>query len=205
MKDFSTKQTFVGISLGNQSSYDTGVAILDKNLKIITLDKLYTIDDIKFFLNNLCGKEDALIVISMADNATMLSHKWKLYSKRYQLVQTTGNIRNVADWQERFSTRGAEYFSTLKEAGYDVFRYEISDIKMKLRLGGMFKNRSPYDCKFLQTILKNEYGMSELPANMLPVSQLEALLGAVMAHKISEDNKAQVLYKYKGLDVLSLA
>lgn len=205
MKDFSTKQTFVGISLGNQSSNDTGVAILDKNLKIVTLDKLYTVEDITFFLDNLYGKDDAIIVISMTDNATMLSHKWKVYSKRYALVQTTGNIKNVENWQDRFSSRGAEYFSTLKEKGYDVFRYEISDIKMKLRLGGMFKNRSVHDCKFLQNILKTEFNMIELPSNMLPVSQLEAILGAIMAHRISAENHAEVLYNYKGLDVLSLA
>lgn len=205
MKDFSTKQTFVGISLGNQSANDTGVAILDKNLKIVTLDKLYTVDDITFFLENLYGKDDALIVISMTDNATMLSHKWKVYSKRYALVQTTGNIRNVENWQDRFSSRGAEYFNKLKEHGYDVFRYEIADIKMKLHLSGMFKNRSHHDCKFLQNILKTEYNMYELPTNMLPVSQLEAILGAIMAHKISEENSAKILYNYKGLDVLTLA
>ena len=141
----------------------------------------------------------------MADNATLLSHKWKVYSKRYALVQTTGNIQNLDNWQERFSSRGAEYFYKLKEQGFDVFRYEISDIKMKLRLSGMFKSRSHNDCKFLQNILKTEYGMSELPSNMLPVSQLEAILGALMAHKISAENKAGVLYNYKGLDVLTLA
>lgn len=205
MKDFSTKQTFIGISLGNQSTADTGVAILDKNLKIITLDKLYTVDDINFFFDNLYGKEDALIVVSMTDNATLLAHKWKLYSKKYQLVQTTGNIKNIEGWQERFSSRGADCLIKLKDAGYDVFRYEISDIKMKLGLNGMFKNRSPHDCKFLQNILKSQYEMYELPSNMLPISQLEAILGAIMAQRISKENKAKVLYQYKGLDVLTLA
>jgi len=76
---------------------------------------------------------------------------------------------------------------------------------MKLRLNGMFKSRSHCDCKFLQNILKTEYKMTELPSNMLPASQLEAILGAIMAHKISEENKAKILYNYKGLDVLSLA
>ena len=205
MRDFSTKQTFVGISLGNQSTTDTGVAIFDKNLKIVTLDKLYTVEDLNFFLDNLYGKEDALIVVSMADNATLLSHKWKVYSKRYQLVQTTGNIKNVEDWQERFSSRGAESLIKIREQGFDIFRYEISDIKMKLGLGGMFKNRSPQDCRFLQNILKTEYGMAELPSNMLPVSQLEAILGAIMAHRISLENSAKVMYNYKGLEVLTLA
>ena len=205
MKDFSTKQTFVGISLGNQSTTDTGVAILDKNLKIITLDKLYTVEDLNFFLDNLYGKEDAIIVVSMADNATLLAHKWKVYSKRYQLVQTTGNIKNVEDWQERFSSRGAESLMKIKEQGFDIFRFEIADIKMKLGLSGMFKNRSPQDCRFLQSILKSEYGMSELPVNMLPVSQLEAILGALTAHRIAEENKAKVMYNYKGLDVLTFA
>ena len=40
---------------------------------------------------------------------------------------------------------------------------------------------------------------------MLPVSQLEAILGAIMAHKIAEENNAKVMYNYKGLDVLTFA
>lgn len=205
MRDFSTKQTFVGISLGNQSSNDTGVAILNKNLKIVTLDKLYTLDDIIFFLNNLNGKEDVLCLISMADNAVMLSHKWKYTSKKYQLVQTTGNIKNVDDWQERFSARGAEYFATLKSSGYDLYRYEIADIKMKLGLGGLFKSRSPQDCKFMQNVLKTRFGLSELPSNMIPVSQLEAILGAIAAYKVAQSSKLNVMYNYKGLEVLTLS
>ncbi len=203
MNKFETKQTFIGISLGNQSTFDTGVAVLDKNLNIITLDKLYTVDDISFFLDNFQAKQDAIIVVSMTDNATMLSHKWKLYSKRYQLVQTTGDIKNVDGWQDRFSTRGAEYFLELKNKGFDIFRYELSDIKLKLHLSGMFKHRSPYECKFLQNYLVEEYGMRELPSNMLPASQIEAILGAILAHKISQNNNFQVLYNYKGLDVVS--
>ena len=205
MKDFSNKQKFIGISLGSQSSVDTGVAILDKNLKIVTLDKLFTINDIMFFLDNLYAKDDALIVVSMADNTTMLSHKWKVYSKRYQLVQTTGGIKNVDDWQSRFASRGTEYFVKLKEQGYDIFRFEVSDIKMKLGLGGLFKSRSSFDCKFLQNILKTEYNLTELPSNMLPVSQLEAILGGIFAYKIAEANNAKVMYDYKGLDVLTFA
>ena len=59
--------------------------------------------------------------------------------------------------------------------------------------------------KFFRLKLLLRYSaMSELPSNMLPVSQLEAILGAIMAHRISEENKADVLYNYKGLDVLTL-
>ena len=37
-KFFTIKLYFVGVSLGNCSTSETGVAILDKNLNIITLD-----------------------------------------------------------------------------------------------------------------------------------------------------------------------
>lgn len=205
MKDFSSKQTFIGISLGNQSTNDTGVAVLDRNLKIITLDKLFTADDITFFLDNLACKDDALIVVSMADNATLLSNRWKLFSKRYQLVQTTGNVKNVEGWQNRFSSRCSEYFYNLSCSGYDIYRFETADIKMKLRLGGMFKSRSTYECKFLQNVLRTQYNMSELPSNMIPASQLEAILGAILARKIAEGNETEVLFNYKGLNVLSLS
>ena len=48
---FENKLYFVGISLGSCSTNETGVAIIDKNLNIITLDKLFSMEDVRFFLN----------------------------------------------------------------------------------------------------------------------------------------------------------
>ena len=48
--DFSNKHYFAGISLASGASIDTGAAVLDRDLKVITLDKLFTMEDVKFFI-----------------------------------------------------------------------------------------------------------------------------------------------------------
>ena len=78
---FENKLFFVGISLGSNSTNETGVAILDRNLKIITLDKLFSMEDVRFFLKRLVGKQNAIINIALPENPQMLNAKWKLISR----------------------------------------------------------------------------------------------------------------------------
>ena len=85
---FSNKLFFVGLSLGSNSTNETGVAILDRDLKIITLDKLFSMEDVRFFLKRLVGKQNAIINIALPENPQMLNAKWKLISREYQLIQS---------------------------------------------------------------------------------------------------------------------
>ena len=48
-KNFENKLYFVGISLGSNSTNETGVAVIDRDLNIITLDKLFSMEDVRFF------------------------------------------------------------------------------------------------------------------------------------------------------------
>ena len=73
------KQYFVGISLGSAASTETGAAVLDSSLNVITLDKLFTMEDVKYFLDNFVGKQNAVFNIALPENPTMLNAKWKLY------------------------------------------------------------------------------------------------------------------------------
>ena len=54
-------------------------------------------------------------------------------------------------------------------------------------MNSCFKERSPADCKFLQQALTNEWGI-DLPANMMPMSHLEAIIGAILARENSKNN-----------------
>lgn len=206
-KQFTNKLFFVGISLGSCSTNETGVAILDQNQNIITLDKLFSMEDVRFFLKRFVGKQNAIINIALPENPQMLNAKWKLIAREYQLVQSSSLINQDSDWIKRYSHRGCDVFSELKSNGIDVFRYDIHELKSSLSLSGVYKDRSPVDCKALQSALKHKFGFKELPANMLPVSQLEAILGAylglIMANKV-EDLKSKVRSEYKGIEVIGI-
>jgi hypothetical protein len=201
------KLFFVGISLGSCATSESGVAVLDRNLNIITLDKLFSIDDIRFFLNNFVGKQNAVINISLPENPQMLNAKWKLLSRQYQLIQSCELINQDNDWINRYSNRGCDFFVEMKNKGIDIFRFDVRDLKLALGLSGIYKDRSPADCKALQSSLKFRFKLRDLPANMLPVSQLEALLGAYLGILMVEDSidiACKVRSEYKDIEVVGI-
>ncbi len=75
--------------------------------------------------------------------------------------------------------------------------------RQKFNLYSNYKERSSADCKFLQAALKFEYGFDELPTNMLPVAQLEAIVGTMLACA-KLDNKTNKIFDFKDLDVINL-
>ena len=72
-------------------------------------------------------------------------------------------------------------------------------------LHSCYKERSPADCKFLQQTLKLEYGFEELPNNMMPMSQLEALVGALLAKEATKNpENIKKLFEFRGLNVIDV-
>ena len=135
----------------------------------------------------------------------MLEGKWRVLSKPYQLVSTNKNMPNRHNWTQRQSTRGSEYLKELVEKGIQVSRFDIYMTRQSLHLNSCYKDRSPADCKFLQEALKYEWGFEELPVNMMPMSHLEAILGAIMAKEYANNpDRINVIYNFKGLDVIDI-
>ncbi len=203
----NNKQYFVGISLGSAASSETGAAVLDSSLNIITLDKLFTMEDVKYFLEHFVGRQNAVFNIALPENPTMLNAKWKLLSRQYQLIQTNRLIKKDSEWIQRYSFRGTDFFYELKEKGLDIFRYDVHELKSSFKLSGLYRDRTPVDCKALQSALKFQFGIRELPANMLPVAQLEAILGAYLGYIMAKDNTGyayKVRSEFKGIEVIGI-
>ena len=204
-KDF--KVSFIGIALGGLSTTESAAAVLDRNLNIIMLDKLFAMSDVKYFLDNFAGKQNAVIMASVPENEVMLNTKWKYSSRTYDIVNFDNKMKNRDGWTNRFSSRGSEYFSELKAKGYDIFRFDVDNLKKTIGNCYAFRERTPIDCKSLQDTLRIKYNMRELPVNMLPVAQLEAILGAFLAQKItvnSPDFDYKIIGEYENLPVLGI-
>lgn len=195
----------VGLSLGANSSIESGVAVRElASGELIYLDKLFSMSDVELFFENYPSLKNSIICVSIPWDNTMLEGKWRVHSKPYQLIHTLGNFPNTDNWTQRFSTRGCELFLNLKKENIDISRYEIYLTRQKLNLYSNFKERSSADCKFLQSILKNEYGFNNMPANMLPVAQLEALIGTILAEEKAKNNVKEI-FKFKNLSVINLS
>jgi len=205
IKNRQDKLTYIGISLGGTSNIESAAAVLDKNLNIIKLDKLFSIQDVEFFLDNLPGISNSVINISIPENETMISCKWKYASRTYHAVNLNSKLINKDDWTNRFSSRGSEYLLAMKNKGIDIIRYDVDNVKKEIGYCTPFKNRTPIDCKAIQNSLKMKFKIKELPSNMLPVAQLEAILGAILAHTATngiENQDYKRLYNYNDIEVL---
>ncbi|MBQ4115535.1 hypothetical protein IJD34_09055 [bacterium] len=194
----------VGLSLGPTSAIESGIAIREAQTgKLIYLDKLFSMSDIELFFQNYTSLKNSVICISLPWDNTMLDGKWRVLSKPYQLIHTLGNFPNSENWMQRFSPRGSELFRDLASQGADISRFEVYLSRQKLNLYSNYKERSSADCKFLQSILKCEYGFEELPSNMMPVAQLEAIIGTVLAQEKLKNNTAKI-FEFKNLDVINI-
>lgn len=194
----------VGLSLGASSSIESGVAVMElATRKLIHIDKLFSMNDVQLFFDNYVSKKNSIICVSLPWDNTMLEGKWRVLSKQYQLIHNEEDaFLNRDNWMQRFSTRGCELLTSLAEQGCDVVRFEVYLARQKLNLYSNYKERSSADCKFLQSVLKYEYGFDELPSNMMPVGQLEAIVGAILADKKFKQETEQI-FEFKGLSVIN--
>ncbi|MCD7879760.1 MAG: hypothetical protein LUG16_07505 [Candidatus Gastranaerophilales bacterium] len=206
IKNKNLKVSFVGISLGGISTTESAVALIDLNAKVIMLNKLFSMNDVKYFLNNFAGKENAVILVSVPENEVMLSSKWKYNSRTYDIVNFDKKMINRDGWTNRFASRGSEYFKELNDKGIDIFRYDIDNIKNFMGGGSAYRERTPMDCKSLQDILRIKYNMRDLPVNMLPVAQLEAILGAFLARQtaMNPEFNTKIIGEFDSLPVLGV-
>ena len=194
----------VGLSLGPTSSVESGVAVREIiSGKLIYVDKLFSMNDVSLFFENYPSLKNSIICVSLPWDNTMLDGKWRVLSKPYQMIHTLGNFPNKDNWMQRFSTRGCDLLNNLKEQGADISRFETYLTRQKFNLYSNYKERSSADCKFLQSALRFEYGFEDLPTNMMPVAQLEAIVGTLLAEEKLKDNTKQI-FEFKGLDVINL-
>lgn len=194
---------YIGLALASGANTDSGVAILDRNNEIILIDKLFSMQDVQHFFDNYSSLKNSRICISLPWDNTMLNGKWRILSKPYQMVNSNEKMINAENWTQRFSGRGSDYFTNLMQKGIKVNRFELYLTRQALKLDSGFKERSPADCKALQNALKVGYGYGIIPTNMMPMSQLEAIVGAILAKNISEGKaEAKPLFNFNGIDVI---
>lgn len=194
---------FIGLSLSSGAGTETGVAILDKNNEIILVDKLFSMQDIQHFFDNYPSLKNSRICVSLPWENMMLNGKWRILSKPYQMVASSEKMINADNWTQRYSTRGSDYFNTLVEKGAKINRFELYLTRQALKLDSSFKERSPADCRALQSALKMKYGFSIIPSNMMPMAHLEAIVGAILAKNIDEGLCDMTpLFNFNGIDVI---
>lgn len=181
MGNSNTKSYFIGISIAHAATEETGIAVLDNDLNLLRLDKIYRLNDIKFFLENFTGKNGAVIAADIPPNQMFLIGKWRQEAKHYQSFSVGTSYNSDQQWSKRQSTRGTELCTKLTEDGYRVIRYNYAYSKQAMGLATPLQESTPMACKYLQDMLKEKLGITGVPTNMMPLSSLKAVIGAYIA------------------------
>ena len=173
MQSLSSKENFfIGLALSNSSSYDSSVCILDRNSKIILIDKFYFAQDIEYFFNNSPYIAQSAICVSVPYDNKLLDGKWRIHSKNYKALGDYFKV-NRNDWTNRISKRCCDIFNRIKqEKNINIIRADINQLRQSYGLCSHYLSRTSVDCKNLQISLKLKYGFDEMPDNMLSASAL---------------------------------
>lgn len=198
----SNENFFIGLSLSNSSNYDSSVCVLDRNSKILLLDKFYFTQDIELFFQTSPYVYNSTICVSVPYDNSLLDGKWRIHSKNYKMLGDYFKI-NRQKWTKRLSNRLCGALLDLNEEGVKVFRCDINQLRQAYGLNAHYLSRTSLDCKNLQISLKLKYNFTELPENMLAASSLEAIICAMFAKYISFGGETSNMFDFEGLEVLS--
>ena len=203
MVEKSRKQNFfIGLSLSNSSNYDSSVCVLDRNSKILLLDKFYFAQDIELFLKTSPYIHNSIACVSVPYDNSLLEGKWRIHSKNYKMLGDYFKI-DRQHWTKRLSSRRCDALLNIKEEGLEVYRCDINQLRQAYGLSAHYLARTSPDCKSLQNSLKLKYGFDELPDNMLAASSLEAIVCAMFALHIADGKETHLLYEFEGIQTLA--
>jgi hypothetical protein len=204
MRKKTEKKQYIGISLSPNSNNETGIVVIDDNNEIILLEKKFKIEEIQELFSKIQNLENSYVCVSLAWDSSMLNGRWRILSKPYHRVSSSEQLKNRDNWTQRYSNRGKDFFDELKKNVKALNRFEIYLTREALNLYSGLKERSPADCKFLQNELKTKYKIQNLTSNMMPMAQLEALVGAVLAQKIANGIEEKVLFEFDKTNVVNI-
>ncbi len=202
MQNMSSKENFfIGVALSNSSNYDSSICVLDRNKKIILLDKFYYAQDIDYFFENSPYVKNSAVAFSVPYDNRMLDGKWRIHSKNYKALFDYFKV-NKDDWTNRVSKRCLEIIKKLVDNNINVVRCEINQLRCSYGLCPHYLSRTSLDCKNLQISLKIKYGFDELPDNMLPASSLESIIVAMFVWEYVNGEKTSTMFEIDGIPVL---
>ncbi len=197
LMNYKEKFCFIGLSIGSAGSMESGIAVLDRNLNLVKTDKAYNLSEIKLSIQNISPAQNTILCIDLPKNIMLLTGKWRIESKQTQVLKEI-NEGKKSLWKKRFSDRGSELCAHFQEAGMEIYRYNSTYTKSLLRLTPPYKSKSPAACKFLQNIIEEKLHIIDMPANLLPLPSLNAIIGAFIGWK-TYSSKENVGYKQIGI------
>ncbi len=205
MESLSSKESFfIGLGLSNNSNNDSSICVLDRQSRIILIDKFYFAQDIEYFFETSPYVKNSMVCVSVAYDNKMLNGKWRIHTKNYKVLGDYFKV-NRDDWTNRVSHRCCDILKKIQQQNIKVIRADINQLRLSYGISAHYLQGSSVDCKNLQTGLKIKYGFCELPDNMLSFSSLQSIICAMFAMDYANNIKTKEIFRIDSIPVLSRA
>ena len=114
---------YIGITIGENSSCDSGICILNNKNEIVRIDKAYSIDELNDCVRRISGKNNSVICVDMPEFYEMLEGKWRIVNKGTRPFHLETDFDGKDNWTSRYSDRGSDFYRKLQKENFHVYRY----------------------------------------------------------------------------------
>lgn len=178
---------FVGIDLAPNDGLETGVAVLDRERKLIRMDKLYTDQDILNLIKSLGPSQNVIAAIDVPKSLN-IQGKWRQEEIKMHPLRLIR--QRDGSFTDRYSQRAKTLYRLIDAQDTLVFLYFNYLAKMHYNLMIPFRTRTPQGCRSLQSLIKLRLAIPNVPTNLAPSSVLDAMIGAYTGWLLYEGKKA---------------
>ncbi len=178
LPSLSDKWLFVGLDMAPVDTLETGVAVIDRNKRLLRMEKLNDDEQIFTFIKNL-GPKSSLIIALDVPKSLSIPGKWRQLEVKMHPLRL--DRQDGSEPLDRYAPRAREFYDRLKAEGLLVFNYFTYHAKLRYDMTTPFRNRSPQGCRALQALIKERLALQEMPSNLAPSSVLDAMIGSYVA------------------------
>ena len=174
----SNKWYFVGIDMAPIESLETGVAVLDRDRRLVRMDKLNIDEQLVLFLKNLAPADNIVVALDVPKSLSIPS-KWRQQQVKMHPHQLDNREQDAPT--DRFAQRAKDFYQEITDSGILIYNFFTPHAKLRYDLNIPFRTRSPMGCRTLQALMKQRLDIKDVPTNLVPSSVLDAMVGAFTA------------------------
>lgn len=179
----TNKWLFVGIDMAPIENLETGITVIDRNRRIMRMDKLNDDEELLLFLSNLAPAENLVVALDIPKSLSIPS-KWRQQQIKMHPLRLGEKVPNEVKEPvptDRYAQRAKDFYDAVNDKGILIFSFFTAHAKLRYGLNIPFRNRSPQGCRAMQALLKQRLGIRDIPNNLAPSSVLDAMIGAYTA------------------------
>jgi len=186
------KWLFVGLDLAPVDSLETGIAVIDRDRKLVRMEKLESDRQIYTFLDSL-GPKDGLIIALDIPKSLSFTSKWRQQQIKMHPLRLLN--QDEASGSRRFAKRADDIYHALTSKGFFVVNFFSHYAKLRYNLNVPYRSRSPQGCRALQAVIKENLKIRHISSNLAPSSILDAMIGAYIAWQVYTAQAQQTKYR----------